>query len=89
MTEGGKTATDPPPQVLNNTDHLGPRKFAMDFLKTKEIDLSKPIKTFMTFNKTSLNKIMKEVEPLFMGTSFHLWEAIQKKDQARQINAAI
>ena len=33
--------------------------------------------------------IKSEVEPLFMGTSFLLWEAIRRKDQSKQINAAI
>ena len=35
-------------------------------------------------------KIVKsEIQPLLMRTTFLLWEAIKKKDQARRINAAI
>ena len=33
--------------------------------------------------------VLIKIEPLFMGTTFLLWEAIKKKDKSRQINAAI
>ena len=64
-------------------------KFAINFLKTKKVDLPKLTKKFTQFNSTALQQLRDKVESLVMGTSFLLWEAIRRKDQSKQINAAI
>ena len=89
MSEGSEPTTDPPAQRQNNTAHLGPRKFAIDFIETKKFDLQKLADKFNQESSTVMQIIKSEVEPLFMGTSFLLWEAIRRKDQSKQINAAI
>ena len=66
-----------------------PVKFVINFLKTKKVDLPKLTNKFTQFNSTALQQLRDEVEPLVMGTSFLLWEAIKNKDQSKQINAAI
>ena len=89
MDEGSEPPTGPPAQRQNNNAHLGPRKFAIDFIETKKFDLQRVVDKFTPDDTTIMKIIKSKVEPLFMGTTFLLWEAIKKKDQSRQINAAI
>ena len=89
MANEDGTTTDPPEQRQATTPRAGTRKFAMDFIETKKINLQTLADKFDQASSIFMVMIANEVEPLFMGTSFLLWEAIRRKDQSKQINAAI
>ena len=72
-----------------DTSHTGSRKFAVDFMKFKNIDRDALFKKFLSKNKATRVELLAEIQPVFMHTTFYLWEAIQKKDRTRQVNAAI
>ena len=78
MADGDESASDESPQTTIH--HLGPRKFTLDFLKTKNTDYDTMFNKFTSLNKKTRINILKEVEPICMSTTFNLWEAIKKKD---------
>ena len=88
MLEDEKVSTSETSETTD-TSHTGPRKFAVDFMNFKNIDRDALFKNFSSKNKATRVELLAEIQPIFMHTTFYLWEAIQKKDRARQVNAAI
>ena len=82
----GDFTSDPTPE---DRSHLGNRKFADDFLKTRNSNREDMLKNFGQQNKQTRIDLFEMVEELFMRTTFELWEAIASKNKEREVNAAI
>ena len=82
----GDSSTEP---TAEDRSHLGNRKFADDFLKTRNSNREDMLKNFGQQNKQTRIDLFETVEELFMRTTFELWEAIASKNKEREVNAAI
>ena len=83
----GDSKSDPTPE---DRSHLGPRKFADDFLKTRNMNRDDMFKNFKTQNNQRTRiALFEEIQPIFMRSTFELWEAIESKNKEREVNAAI
>ena len=56
---------------------------------TKKIKLDKLVTKFKNEESAIVNVVKEEIEPLFLGTTFLLWEAISKEDGTGTVDAQV
>ena len=67
IDDGSELTTGPPAERKNNNAHLGPRKFTLDFIETKTIDLQKLVNKFLKVDFLRLDEVNCELAKSKVG----------------------